>query len=235
VGNSTGKSIKVTLTCSQRKGRCSMRWLYDGIRRLMLIGFVAVILLCGGIAKADFTFGEITNVGPLVNSESHEQMPSISADGLELYFESDRPGGYSNLDIWVAKRAILDDPWEEPVNLGPKVNGSKSNWGLCISADGLELYFEANRSGNYGGVDLWVAARETKNEPWGDPVNLGPTVNSSVSDACPNISADGLELYFRSNRPGGYGYADIWVSKRPTKDEPWGNPVNLVLCPAKYA
>jgi hypothetical protein len=140
---------------------------------------------------------------------------------------SKRPGGFCNWDIWVAKRVSLSDPWEEPVNLGPLVNNSVSNWAPCISADGLELYFEANRDGNYGGVDIWVAVRETKDEPWGDPVNLGPTVNSLVSDADPSVSADGLELYFRSNRSGGYGYTDIWTSKRPTKDEPWGSPVNL--------
>ncbi|MBL7143734.1 MAG: PD40 domain-containing protein [Phycisphaerae bacterium] len=204
-----------------------MKWLNGYRMRLILVGFVAGILVGGGTAKADFTFGEPMNLGPVANSQSHEQMPSISADSLEIYFMSKRPGGYCNWDIWVAKRVSLSDPWEEPVNLGPLVNNSVSNWAPCISADGLELYFEANRDGNYGGVDIWVAVRKTKDEPWGDPVNLGPTVNSSVSDADPSVSADGLELYFRSNRSGGYGYTDLWVSKRPTKDEPWGSPVNL--------
>jgi Tol biopolymer transport system component len=196
--------------------------------RFVLIGFVAAIVLGGGRSvKADFTFGEITNLGPVVNGQSDEQMPSISADGLELYFLSRRTGGFSSWDIWVAKRESLSHPWQEPVNLGPKVNSGNSNWSVCISADGLELYFEANRAGNYGGVDIWIAARETKDDPWGDPVNLGPTVNSSKNDACPSVSVDGLELYFRSNRPGTYGYHDLWVSKRLTIDEPWGNPVNL--------
>jgi len=194
---------------------------------LIAVGIVAAVVVGGGRAKADFTFGETTNIGAPVNTSYDEEMPSISADDLELYFQSRRPGGYGNWDIWVAKRASLDDSWGEPVNLGPLVNGSKSNWSHGISADGLELYFEANRSGNYGGVDLWVTARQTKEEPWGDPVNLGATVNSGVNDACPNISADGLELYFRSNRPGGCGEHDLWVSKRITKDEPWGVPVNL--------
>jgi Tol biopolymer transport system component len=195
--------------------------------RLVAVGIVATIVFGGGRAKADFTFGETTNIGAPVNTSYDEQNPTISADGLELYFQSRRPGGYCKWDIWVAKRANLDDPWGEPVNLGPLVNDGDSNWSHGISADGLKLYFEANRPGNYGGVDLWVAVRETKDEPWGDPVNLGPTINSSVNDACPNISADGLELYFRSNRPGGCGEHDLWVSRRPMIDEPWGDPVNL--------
>ena len=195
--------------------------------RFVAVGIVAAIVVGGGRVKADFTFGETTNIGAPVNTSYDEQNPTISADGLELYFQSRRPGGYGNWDLWVAKRASLDDPWGEPVNLGPLVNNSVGNWSHGISADGLQLYFEANRSGNFGGVDLWVAVRETKDEPWGEPVNLGPTVNSSVNDACPNISADGLELYFRSNRPGGCGELDLWVSKRPMIDEPWGEPVNL--------
>jgi hypothetical protein len=195
---------------------------------MVWLGVVVGILAGGGgTAKPDFTFGTPTNLGPVVNSQYDEQMPSISGDGLELYFMSRRPGGFCNWDIWVSKRASLSDPWGEPVNLGPKVNSSIANWAPCISADGLELYIEANRSGNLGGTDIWVAVRKTRDEPWGDPVNLGPTVNSPNRDGGPSISADGLELYFKSLRPGRYGYEDLWVSKRPTKDEPWGSPVNI--------
>ena len=204
-----------------------MKWLNDYRMRVVLIGFVAMFLSGVQNANADFTFGESTNLGIVVNGQFDEMNPSISADGLELYFMSRRPGGFSNFDIWVTKRASLSDSWGEPVNLGPTVNSSKSNWEPCISADGLELYFSANRSGNLGGVDLWVAVRPTKKDPWGNPVNLGPTVNSATNDGCPCISFDGLELYFRSLRSGGYGYHDLYVSKRQTKDEPWCNPENL--------
>ena len=55
--------------------------------------------------KADFTFGEPTNLGPTVNSPANEQAPSISADGLEFYFTSDRPGGLGQWDLWVTTRA----------------------------------------------------------------------------------------------------------------------------------
>ena len=195
--------------------------------KVLLVGVVVALVAAGEPVRADFTFGETTNIGAPVNTAYDEEMPSISADGLELYFQSRRPGGYCLFDLWVAKRESLDDPWGEPANLGPLVNSGDSNWSHGISADGLELYFEANRPGNYGGVDLWVAVRETIDEPWGEPVNLGPVVNSSVNDACPNISADGLELNFRSKRPGGCGEHDLWVSKRPMIDEPWGAPVNL--------
>jgi Tol biopolymer transport system component len=197
--------------------------------RLVAVGIVAAIIVGSGRAKADFTFGETTNLGLPVNTPSDEQSPSISANGLELYFQSRRPGGYGNWDIWVAKRASLDDPWGEPVNLGPLVNNSVGNWSHGISADGLQLYFEANRSGNYGGVDLWVALRETKDEPWGDPVNLGPTINSPDYEGYPSLSADGLAMFFNSNRfNGARGWDfDIWLTRRKTKDSAWGEPINL--------
>ena len=205
-----------------------MKWLNGYRMRLVVVGVVAAVMLTGGrIANADFIFGEVTNLGPEVNGQYDEQMPSISADGLELYFMSRRSGGYFNWDIWVAKRASLSDPWQEPVNLGPLVNNSVSNWAPCISVDSLELYYEANRSGSYGGQDIWVVVRETKDDPWGEPVNIGPTVNTSDNEAGPGISADGLELYFRSGRSSGYGAGDLWVSKRPSRDKPWSSPVNL--------
>jgi hypothetical protein len=62
---------------------------------------------------------------------------------------------------------------------------------------------------------------------WDIPVNLGPTVNSSSWDDYPNISADGLSLYFFSTRAGGYGRGDLYVATRRSKDGDWERPKNL--------
>lgn len=62
---------------------------------------------------------------------------------------------------------------------------------------------------------------------WSTPTNLGPTVNSAGIDFTPEISRDGLSLYFASIRPGGFGATDLWVSQRARVDAPWGAPVNL--------
>jgi len=202
---------------------------FDSYRmRLMLIGFVAVIVVGAGSVRADFTFGEPMNLGPTVNSNSGDALDCVSYDGLEMYFDSTRSGGYGGWDIWVSTRETIDDDWGAPVNLGPTVNTSQSDTCATISADDLELYFDSfNRSGGYGGWDVWVTRRSTKDEAWGAPVNLGPPVNTSSWDGCSSISSDGMELFFVSRRPGGYGSDDIWVSKRATKNDPWGEPVNL--------
>ena len=62
---------------------------------------------------------------------------------------------------------------------------------------------------------------------FGEPINLGPTVNSEASEYSHCVSADGLELYLGSYRDGGYGSGDIWVSKRATREEEWDPPENL--------
>jgi len=197
------------------------------------VGFVAVILIGGESAKADFTFGTPVNLGPTVNSPSEpgnrgDDVPNcFSSDGLEMYFLSRRIGGHGLYDIWVTKRETVNDEWGTPLNLGPTVNSSTWDVGACISADGLELYFDSTRGGGYGDWDIWITRRATKDDAWSTPENLGPVVNSSNGDGTSWTSPDGLELYFSSNRPGGFGDYDIWVSRRATKDDPWEEPVNL--------
>ncbi|UCE64218.1 MAG: PD40 domain-containing protein, partial [Nitrospirota bacterium] len=189
--------------------------------RLVVVGIVAAMVVGGRNAKADFTIGEPTNLGPPVNSSGKEVAPSVSADGLELYF-------HSNGDIWGTTRAATSDDWGTPVNLGPPVSSSFTEYNPCISGDGLELYFSSNRSGGYGDQDIYVATRMTRESEWDEAVNLGSIVNDTTNDGAPSISADGLELYFQSyNRSGGYGHVDNWVATRTTRDEPWGIPAPL--------
>ncbi|MFH1883148.1 MAG: M56 family metallopeptidase [Planctomycetota bacterium] len=177
-------------------------------------------------------FGTPTNLGPTVNSSAADYDPSISADGLSLYFASRRTGGYGNNDLYVTNRKTTEDPWETPLNLGPTVNSSGWDNAPSISADGLSLNFSSDRPGGYGEWDLWVATRETTSAPWGAPVNLGQTVNSPANEHGQCISGDGLSLYFAERfvgpfRPGGLGYGDIWVTTRKTTADPWDRPVNL--------
>ncbi|MHC4509868.1 MAG: M56 family metallopeptidase, partial [Planctomycetota bacterium] len=139
-------------------------------------------------ADTDRVFGNPTNLGPTVNSSAREWDPSISADGLELYFKSYRPDGYGSGDIWVTTRKTKNDPWGNAINLGPIINSSYGEGAPEISADGLALYFVSGRPGGSGAWDIWVTSRKTKEDPWGTPVNLGPTVNSSAHENQPSIS-----------------------------------------------
>jgi hypothetical protein len=62
---------------------------------------------------------------------------------------------------------------------------------------------------------------------WSAPVNLGPVVNSPATESNPTITADELTMYFASNRPGGLGGLDIWMTRRASVSSPWEPPVNL--------
>jgi serine/threonine protein kinase len=159
----------------------------------------------------DDQWGAPTHLGPTINSSFIDWSPSISFDGLDLFMHSDRPSSHGGDELWVARRKTTDDPWSEPVNLGPPVNSPSIEATPSISADGLLLFFQSDRPGGYGGpLDIWVARRATKDDPWEEPVNLGPVVNTTGLDGTPSISADGSTLYFASNRPGGHGDEDLW-------------------------
>jgi hypothetical protein len=197
------------------------------------ISLILVLLLVSAtdVTKADFTFGTPTNLGPTINSSYGEAVSSISADGLMLYFASDRSDGYGGADIWVTKRQTMLDDWGTPENLGPSVNTSQDELFSCISSDGLELYFDAhNRPGGYGqdpyAYDIWMAKRPTRNDAWSIPINLGTPVNTSGVEGAPRLSNDGLELYF-TDYNGGYGADDIWITRRATKNDSWEQPINL--------
>src|SRR2546427_7885555 len=161
------------------------------------------------------------NLGPVVNSASNDQHPSISKDGLSLYFVSNRPGGFGGNDIWVTQRATVDDPWGPPHNLGPAINTSSSDFAPDLTIDGHHLYMNSDRPGGAGGRELYGAPRQSKDDHFrgGPPPNHGLAGDTPQYRAAPLFFEDqapGVQtLYFTSfNRPGGLGDFDIYVSTR---------------------
>jgi hypothetical protein len=198
----------------------------------LLFRFFTVLFVAGSV-KANFFFGEPQNMGQAINSPSSDYSACVSTDGLELYFCSERPGGFGVGDIWVSTRKIVNDPWDPPSNLGSTVNSSYSESYPSLSSDGLTLYFSdaytgSLRPGGLGGGDIWMTTRPSRDASWSEPVNVGAPINSSNLDMSPTISGDGLTLVFTSNnRAGGTGSWDLWMSTRISVQDPWGLPVNL--------
>jgi hypothetical protein len=118
--------------------------------------------------------------------------------------------------------------WSAPV-LVPNVNSEFDDNGPAISKDGRSLYFTSTRPGGFGATDIWVSERASIREPWGTPANLGSTINTKANEGAPAFSRDGHWMFFNSNRPGGFGAFDLWVSYRhKTHDDfGWGPPMNL--------
>ena len=185
----------------------------------------------GQETRSGFVFGTPENLGPTINSAHSEGVSDMSSNGLELYFEAARPGGHGDHDIWFAKRKTVTDLWEAAINLAVPVNSPFRDERPCITRDGLTLYFMSTRPGGHGGADLYMTKRVTIGDPWGEPLNLGEPANSSAWEMSPSISADGLSLYFCSNREKlgtiywALGY--IYVATRPTTDDSWSTPKKL--------
>jgi Tol biopolymer transport system component len=121
--------------------------------------------------------------------------------------------------------AVSVDVWpgaSPPLNTAAFVEGCPS-----VAPDGLSLYFASNRSGGYGGLDLYVSHRAKRHGPWGPAVNLGSTINTGGDEFCPTPLRDGVTLLYVSTRQdlAHCGGADIYRSTNGAAG--WTTPVNL--------
>ena len=180
-------------------------------------------------ASTDQPWGEPVNMGEPVNTPANEFCPMASRDTDEFYFVSNRPGGCGGDDIYVT-RFLADGSVEAPRNLGCDVNSAADEFGpfpIEERASGPTLYFSSTRAGYGTGGNLYRS--ESHGGAFGAP-ELVPNVNSMVDDGQPNLSRDGLELYFysaRSDLPGAQGGNDIYVATRAAASDPWSTPINL--------
>lgn len=122
-------------------------------------------------------------------------------------------------------------PWSTPVSLGLSINSTSDDMHPTLSKDGLSLIFSSNRPGGAGGLDLWVAQRDTLESPWQPPQDLA-MVNSPSDDHAANLAMNGHWLFFFSTRPGGCNgglRTELWASHRQHKrdDFGWEPPMNL--------
>lgn len=174
----------------------------------------------------------LSSLGDSVNSERHEYWPSLSLDENTLFFtvldpiDLVKPVGPGNMqeDFYFSSRKE-QGPWSLRKNAGQPLNSKDNEGAQSISADGKTLYFTAcNRPDGAGLCDIYVSF--FRNGSWSKPLNLGTPVNTRFSDKHPSLSADGKTLYFSSDRPGGKGNLDIWMSVLGPNGR-WSEPVNL--------
>ncbi len=176
------------------------------------------------LVDGEWTEGRV--VGPPISTEHMEVEPLLSPDGERLYIMSNRPGGLGGADIWVSQR-LEGGGWSSPENLGPTINSEDNDHCLYFSGeDWNTAYWTSTRPGGYGGNDIWSVERV--GGVWQEAVNLGPDVNSAASEHHSLPSPDGRSLYVTSDRDGGHGGEDIYVT---TRDESgaWGALRNLGL------
>jgi len=117
-------------------------------------------------AAFDWQFGSAVHV-PELNTTADDFFPMPRRDGLEMFLTSNRPGSILNpagtaptLDLWVATRASIWEPWGPPVNMGPTLNTAFVEQRGAISFSRTTLIFFSNRPGGSGGADLYGTTRE---------------------------------------------------------------------------
>jgi len=161
-----------------------------------------------------------------LNTYQNEGPDSITADGKTMYFTgcNRKKDGSDKCDIYVTNLGG-DGKWSKPENLGPPINTEYEECNASISPDGKTLYFSSDRPGGQGGYDIWVSTLKA-NGKWSEPKNLGSTVNTSGWEGVAFVAADGVTLFFSSNGHGGFGNADVFVT-RLQLDGSWSEPDNL--------
>jgi hypothetical protein len=153
-----------------------------------------------------------------VNSTATDGSPNLSFDGLTLYFAQYTINGG---DIHRATRTSVYGTFGTPVHL-PELSSPQEDWSPCTRLDDLEIFWSSQRPGGPGGpYDLWRADRASTSVPFNTPV-LVAELNTAANEFGPSLTADGLRIYFTTDRPGGLGSTDIWTATRPNWSSPFG-------------
>ncbi|PSK95175.1 outer membrane protein OmpA-like peptidoglycan-associated protein [Taibaiella chishuiensis] len=150
--------------------------------------------------------------GATINTPGYEGMPSLSSDNKELFFVSEREGGYGGKDIYVSRFA--DGLWQVPENLGPEINTPYDETAPFISPDNKTLYFTSNGHPGLGGNDVFFSRRRP-GDKWEQPQNPGYPFNTAFDEVSACISSDGKKAYLASDRSGGEGGMDLYEVTLP--------------------
>jgi Tol biopolymer transport system component len=144
----------------------------------------------------------------------------VSSDDLEAYlFRSGNPSPVAA--IYRTTRTAQSAPWGTPAPVN-EINGSQEAGAFTVSADGLYALISGTRTGGKGAGDIWATSRPDASSPWTSPT-LVSELSTSYNEGGPSLSADGLTVFFASNRPGSSGY-DIYTATRKTRSEPFSTP-----------
>ncbi|GAB4138266.1 MAG: hypothetical protein Fur0041_13230 [Bacteroidia bacterium] len=178
---------------------------------------------------------EIKNIGDPINTEDAEYVPVITVDeSMLIYtyrgkrstgglmdpkFRPDTLGDFYE-DIMYSQK--LGDRWLSPEPIGPPINTLGHDASIALSNDGQILFIF--KSTTKDGGDIFMS--HLKGETWTTPERLGPNINTKYWEGSCSLSNDGLLLYFASDRPGGIGGRDIYVSHKQA-DGSWGPAENM--------
>lgn len=170
------------------------------------------------LVSPDYDWSEPDNLGPAINTPAPEFIHELTDDELLILFV--RNGRYMT-----SRRKSKQKPFTDVTRLPDSINSDATN-GVTMSGDGLFLVFVSKREGS-AGEDLWMSSRKSINEPFGEPARMPEPSNSGATERHPVLSADGLTLLLTSTRNRGRTGGNIWMTRRESRDQPFGDVTRL--------
>lgn len=170
--------------------------------------------------KKPLEFSPIILPSPL-NRFRNQYFPSLTADGQYMLYTVRNATGMDNEEnLYYSEKSGQN--WLEPQQVSTRINTKENEGASSISGDGKTLVYTYCTPTN--GCDFYITKKVGKE--WSQPNSLGGNVNSKGWESHPSLSADGRTLYFASERAGGFGREDIWVTTLDSTGN-WTHPVNL--------
>lgn len=193
-----------------QSGSRHKRWVEEAQHQIACIDFISH-------AKEHPVPFEPINLGPSINSQYEEYFPALTVDDSSLVFTRRFPRNQHTTantpeeeDLYIS-RLGKDGAWQQAQRISEPLNSHDNEGAQCISQDGRIMFFTAcGREDGAGRCDIYMCVR--RGGRWSKPRNLGPAVNSGGWESQPSFSIDGRTLYFVSDRRGGYGGMDIWMT-----------------------
>jgi len=186
-----------------------------------------------------------TMLGTSIDTKGNESVNGISADGNSLMLFGNYPGSFGSGDLFFSEKDSTGE-WGEVQHLPAPINTENYEADGMFTSDGKAIIFTSDRPGcvgeyhqrgdeaqnfhgdRWGNTDIFVSLKQPDGS-WGEPINLGPTVNTPYAERKPFLHPDGKTLYFCSDGHAGLGMMDIYKSTRlnDTSWTEWSEPVNL--------
>jgi len=166
-------------------------------------------------------FSAPTAITAIATEDASDDDPSLSVDLTLLYFNSERPGGAGEEDVWLSARDASELAWQPP-EPAAELNTESRETGIALAPDALTIWWSSDRAGGAGGLDVYMATRASRSDPWSSALLVAEL--SSAGDDLISAVADGERTVLLARRDDDEDDYDLFTAQRPERDQPWDAP-----------
>ncbi len=169
---------------------------------------------------------ELKKIEGPINTNQNEGAGFLASDNSRFFFTRWSPSNKNECAVYFS--VLFNGEWLIAQKMNDKVNldGYRSTDPI-ITSDGSIIYYSSNRPGGYGKMDLWYEYIDEEGRTYGEPINMGPLLNTPEDEVSPFFHAGTSTLYFSSEGHSGFGGLDVFKSTLNKEDSIWSAPRNL--------